>query len=432
MQRRPIFAQKIGPELAVSAKTNPALHVALQRKINALLRKSAGERLVNHEPHHDFGPASEQERSKGVCANRTEQQGNDSDFPSPLRIGTVLGFRRGTQGSGGVTCAFVSRRLQSPKGEFEFLRRLLPQLPRGREMVVGPGHDAARVRVRRGEWLLTVDAQTEGVHFRLPWLSLPTLGRRSFRVAASDISAMGGTPRFALVDCGVPRDVSLDAVYKMELGLMREAAAWGATIVGGNLHRAQELSISITVVGEAPKRRLDRGGARPGDLVLVSGPLGDSALAVHLLSRGNQCPPALLRRWQLPPRRDELGRRLAERGFATAMIDLSDGLAQDLSHICVESSVGAEVFAAKIPLSRPYRRYSGGDLSFALAGGEDYELLFTAPPKRLEAICKAASAVGCEVHVVGHVVRGRGVVVRDAAGKEIDLHTAGFDHFARR
>jgi thiamine-monophosphate kinase len=114
------------------------------------------------------------------------------------------------------------------------------------------------------------------------------------------------------------------------------------------------------------------------------------------------------------------------------MIDLSDGLAQDLSHICVESSVGAEVFAAKIPLSRPYRRYSGGDLSFALAGGEDYELLFTAPPKRLEAISKAASAVGCEVHVVGHVVRGRGVVVRDAAGKEIDLRTAGFDHFARR
>ncbi|GIW45468.1 MAG: thiamine-monophosphate kinase [Candidatus Binatia bacterium] len=314
------------------------------------------------------------------------------------------------------------------RGEFAFLRSLFAKLPSAPDVVFGPGHDAARVRSGRRDWLLTVDSQFEGVHFKLPWLPMSALGRRSFRVAASDVSAMGGKARFVLLDCGVPEYVRLQALRRLEIALAREAKAWGACVIGGNLHRAAELGLSVTVVAEAPKTQLSRQGARLGDLVLVTGTLGDASLCVRLLTSRGACPPLLLRRWRLPPRRDEIGRGLANARLASAMIDVSDGLVQDLGHICEASQVGAEVDADRLPVSSMYRKFCGSDLSLALSGGEDYELLFTAPPRNLGRIKKLGSATGVEVTVIGRIVQGQGVVVRQGQGR-LAVKQPGFDHF---
>ncbi len=323
----------------------------------------------------------------------------------------------------------MSSRSRHKEGEFTFLRKLLARVPTGRGVVVGPGHDAARVRAGAKDWLLTVDSQVEGVHFQRAWLSLSALGRRSFRVAASDIAAMGGRARFVLVDCGVPERLPLASLQRIELGLVEEAQAWGAWVVGGNLHRSVELALSVTVVAEAPRRRVDRGAARPGELVAVTGNFGDAALCVHLLRSRRPCPPGLLRRWQMPPRLDRLGRMLVEGGLPSAMIDVSDGLVQDLQHVCEVSGVGAELNAASVPRSQAYRRLVGDDLTFALSGGEDYELLFTVPAKRLEAVRQLARREGVALTVIGRVVRGHRVVV-EQQGRELHLQRFGFDHFA--
>jgi len=320
-----------------------------------------------------------------------------------------------------------SRREQ---GEFEFLRQLIERLPTGRGVVVGPGHDAARVRTNGKDWLITVDSQVEGVHFERSWLSLAALGRRSFRVAASDVAAMGGSARFALLDCGVPEYLSLPALRRMELALVEEARAWGAYVVGGNLHRSLEVAVSVTVLAEAPRNRVHRSGARPGELVVVTGNLGDAGLCVCLLRARQRCPRALLRRWQLPPRRDRLGRALVERQCVSAMIDVSDGLVQDLHHICEASGVGAEVDAGSIPRSKAYQRLAAEDLTLALSGGEDYELLFTVPPKRLETVQQLARREDVPVTVIGRIVRGNRVTVKQGS-RELELERLGFDHFAR-
>lgn len=325
----------------------------------------------------------------------------------------------------------MSATFRAAESEFAFLARLLPRLPMGRGIVTGPGHDAARVRSDGKEWLLTVDSQVQGVHFQLSWLSLASLGRRSLRVAASDIAAMGGTARFVLVDCGVPRELKLASVGRIELGLVKEARAWDACVVGGNLHRSLELALSVSVIAEAPRGHVDRGGAKPGDFVLVTGTLGDAALCVRLLRARKRCPRPLLQRWRLPPRRDHFGRCLVEGRFVSAMIDVSDGLVQDLQHICEASGVAAEVDARSVPRSPSYRRIARHDYALALAGGEDYELLFTVPPRKLDAVQRVARDQGVEVTVIGRIARGGGVVVKEGA-EEVPLRRLGFDHFAGR
>ncbi|MCX8073214.1 MAG: thiamine-phosphate kinase [Candidatus Binatia bacterium] len=323
----------------------------------------------------------------------------------------------------------MSSAVRSGVGEFAFLRRLLPSLPQGAKVVTGPGHDAARVRVDGKDWLLTVDSQVEGIHFRLPWISWSALGRRSFRVGASDIAAMGGLARFVLVDCGVPRYVALCDLRRLELALAREASQWGAFVVGGNLHRAEEFALVLAVIGEAPRQVVTRCGAMPGDLVVVTGTLGDAALCVRLLEAGKPCPPSLRNRWRLPPRRDRFARLLVARKLVSAMIDVSDGLVQDLQHICDASGVGARLEISSMPLSRAYRRVMGEDVSLALAGGEDYELLFTVPPHKMPEVERLSRREAVGVRVIGEVVPGRRVRFR-TGGRQFRLERPGFDHFS--
>jgi thiamine-monophosphate kinase len=312
-------------------------------------------------------------------------------------------------------------------GEFNFLAKLIPGLRRGAGVVVGPGQDCAVVRAGRARLLVTVDAVVEGVHFRPRWLSPQQLGRRSFLVNASDIAAMGGRPRWCVAGIGLPRDYSRRSLELIHRGIDAAAAELGAAIVGGNLTASSRLSITITLIAAAPRRLITRRGAAAGDSVYVTGTLGDAAVGVRRLRRGATSGHAV-QRYREPTPRLNAGRLLAESGVASAMIDVSDGLLQDLGHICDQSGVGAEIDAERVPLSAAYRRECGDDLSPALAGGEDYELLFTVPARRRPALERLRPRLRCPVTEIGEMTTSRRqrIIGRGLAG----LKAAGYDHFS--
>lgn len=329
-------------------------------------------------------------------------------------------------------------------GEFPFIeaiRRLVDASTARRErrdVVLGIGDDAACVRLRR-DAVVTVDCLVEGVHFRRNWMRPSELGRRGFRVAVSDLSACGATPRFALLALTMPPSFPVVQATGFVRGLVRDAEGVGVALVGGNVSAAREFTATLTIIGEAGPRLLRRDQARAGDVICVTGPLGGSAAGVALLERGVLRGP-LQSLYRRPPLRVEAGRMLARLRGIGAVIDVSDGLVQDLSHVCEASGVSAMVDVSSVPMPRALAQRAGtrrtGRLAdprrFALAGGEDYELLFTvrggtAGSSRVE---KRLTGTGCVVHRIGWVVQRRHDAVFDAAtGRPL---TGGYRHFGGR
>ncbi len=324
----------------------------------------------------------------------------------------------------------ISRPLTlSTAGEFGFLSRLLPRLRGGPGVVVGPGDDCAVVSADGRRWLVTTDSLVEGVHFRRTWMSPRQLGRKAYLVNASDIAAMGGSPRFCLVSVGAPPSVRVRDLLDVHRGLEAAAHATGARVVGGNLTRAQELFVSVTLIGAAPPRPLRRRGARPGDLLFVTGSLGAAAHGLKLLLRDAHAQGAAVRRFREPPCRLTAGAWLARAGVATAAIDISDGLLQDLGHLCAASKVGARVELERLPRASGVRRHGG---ALALHGGEDYELLCAIPARNLGRMERIRPRLGCDFTQIGQVMSPRyRIRVVDAAGRMISPTAVGFDHFAR-
>jgi thiamine-monophosphate kinase len=314
-------------------------------------------------------------------------------------------------------------------GEFAFLSRLLPSLPHTPGTLIGPGQDCAVIRGLTRELLLTVDALVDGVHYRPGWLAPRHIGRKSFLVNVSDIAAMGGRPRFCVVSLGVPRAYPARQLAAVERGIVAAASSCGTAVVGGNLTRAQALFVSIALLADAPRRRVTRQGARPGDRIYVTGTLGDAALAVRALSARRQPPSGARRRFAEPPLRLRAGQYLVEAGIVSAMIDVSDGLLQDLGHVCTQSRVGARVDASRIPVSATYRRALDADVALALSGGEDYELLCTVPERNVPKLERSAATLGCPITCIGEVVRGHSVRVRNADGRLRRGGATGYDHF---
>ncbi len=317
----------------------------------------------------------------------------------------------------------------SALGEFAFLERLVSRAQMGSDLVVGPGHDCAVVQVGRTRWLLTIDSLVEGRHFRPEWFSPTQLGRKAFAVNASDIAAMGGLPRFALVNVAVPSSFPVRALDRLQRGIVEAATEADALVVGGNLTAAAELSVTIALIGKAPRRLVTRTGAQPGDLVFVTGTLGDAALAVDRLRQKKPVARGLLRRFLDPRPRIEAGQMLSS--VASAMIDISDGVVQDLGHICHRSGVGAILRIEQLPLSAGYRRSCGGP-ELALAGGEDFELLCTIPRRRLGQLQRLRDRLGCPLTEIGEIRGGRRVDVIDTRGQVAVLSRSGYDHFRER
>lgn len=363
------------------------------------------------------------------------------------------------------------------RGEFELLARVraaVEAIGHGRDVVVGIGDDAAVVRpfaagaAATGGRLqvLTTDAMVEGVHFRRGWLTPRELGRQAFRAAVSDVAAMGARPRHVLLSLELPAGDGLPAADVLALvrAVAGEARAAGATLVGGNVSAGPGLAVHTTVVGETLGRPLLRNGARPGDDVWVSGRLGGAsagwrvleAVSVERVGAGRQggraarprhgfpaAAPlrALTTAYRRPPLRLDLACALAGRGLAGSMIDISDGLLQDLGHVAEASRVSIRVDAAAVPVHRAavglgrlagttpglFAKRPPDPLALALGGGGDYELAFTARPRHRAEIEKAAAACATEATVIGAVAAGRAVVT-DLDGRPFTGVAAGFDH----
>jgi len=292
------------------------------------------------------------------------------------------------------------------------LARRLAGRPADRRILVGPGDDAAAVRPGRRPLLVTTDALVENVHFRAGWAAPAALGRRAWAVNASDLAAMGGVPRFAVLALEAPpamRAADLDALVG---GFAAAARRDGALLVGGNLAAGPHLAITAAVIGEAPGPVMTRAGARPGDRLYVTGALGATGLAVRRLAAGAAA------RLPDPPRRVRAGRLLAR--VASAMIDVSDGLVQDVGQLCRASRVGAEIDLGRLAAA------------FAACAGEDYELVVAVPPAREPALRRVAPRLGCRITPVGRLLAGRPVVrVRAPDGRVVHAARGGFDHFRR-
>jgi thiamine-monophosphate kinase len=310
--------------------------------------------------------------------------------------------------------------------EFDLIDLFTRAAPRrGEGVLLGIGDDAAVLAPPRGEVLVaTVDAVVEGVHFDARFTP-EDVGWKALAVNLSDLAAMGARPLWALCALATPRGEDPRRLAGVGRGLAACARAFGVALVGGNVTRASDLSLTVTAVGAARAGAVvGRAGARPGDLLLVSGTLGDAALG---LARG--AAPALARRQRRPAPRVALGAALGP--LASAGLDVSDGLVQDLGHLCRASGAGAIVRAADLPLSAAYRRATARrrePLEAALAGGEDYELLVAVRPRRVGAAREVAAKVGVALTPIGEIVAGSGVRVFLPSGAEYRPRRAGHDH----
>lgn len=324
------------------------------------------------------------------------------------------------------------------------ITRLLSESERG--VVVGIGDDAAVVERGAGQLVLTTDLLVEGVHFQRGSISARDLGAKAITVNISDIAAMAASPRYALSAIAVPDDV--DSPWVMELlGGMRDACAgYALNLVGGDTNRSAVVMVSVAVVGEvAPGRAVTRSGARAGDRLVVTGSLGAAAGGLALSRmQPSRAAEAIAEEWgrdllealERPVARVGEAQILARAG-ASAMIDLSDGLALDLSRLCVASGVGARVLMETVPIAEALRRGAsrlGVDaLGAALSGGEDYELLATMPSDAVEATrADLDAAFGVRLSEIGEITPTRGVIAVDASGGESELEPLGWDHFAGR
>lgn len=321
--------------------------------------------------------------------------------------------------------------------EFQLIARYLAPLARGEPGALGLLDDAAILDIAPGQRLVaTADALIEGVHF-FPDDPPELIGRKLLRVNLSDLAAMGAVPIAYLLTMALRDEGTANWVEAFARGLAVDQKTFRVSLIGGDTTATQgPIALSATALGYVSlDGGLRRSGARAGDRVFVSGTIGDGAMGLKLLTGklsglGKDDRDYLEHRFQLPEPRVTLGQRL--HGLASAAIDVSDGLMADLEHICIASGVGAVLEMARVPMSAATRRALATDpqlLKTVIAGGDDYELLFTAPADRTEEIEAAASETSVPVTQIGSVKIGQGVTLVGKDGVPIKLTLHGYRHF---
>lgn len=331
-------------------------------------------------------------------------------------------------------------------GEFALIARLTAGLPSRADVALGVGDDAALLDVSgfAADSLLvaTCDAQVERQHFSLGAATPEEIGHKALAVNLSDLAAMGAEPLWALVSLLLPRALDVATLEGIYAGLRSLAARYSVALVGGNVAAVDgPLAIDVTALGRVPRgQALTRAGGAVGDLILVTRTLGAAAAGVLLQGGGDELDslPAEMRvrarAAQVSPQpRVAEGRALAASGVVTAMLDVSDGLAADLGHLCAASNVGAELDAGAIPVDPAALAVAGAlgrdALQLALEGGEDYELLFTVAPERLEQALAAIVEAGGVASVIGRLTEsGSGLRMRFVDGRIEHLVARGWDH----
>ena len=307
----------------------------------------------------------------------------------------------------------------------------------GGELRVGIGDDAAVLRPRGvDDWVVTTDAFLEGVHF-LTAHPPRMVGYKALARATSDIAAMGALPRYLFLNLALPASRSGHWLDEFLRGMAQAAVRFGLVVAGGDTTRYERIALSLTVLGEVKAgRAVLRSGARPGDLIAVSGRLGEAEFGFRLFQRGLHKQKGLrklLRKHLRPEPRLALGQWLAKTGVASAMIDISDGLSTDLAHLCEASRVGARIWAEKIPLvSIPagFQTLKLDPLRLALDGGDDYELLFTVPRRQAPRLPKKFR--GLPLTILGEVCREKTLKLLDASGRTRPLRPHGWEPFRKR
>ncbi len=332
----------------------------------------------------------------------------------------------------------------SELGEFALIERIRQHVTEQKDGVIrGIGDDTAVLRHSAERYLLaTCDVQVEGRHFLRSKATAYQIGRKAMAVNLSDIAAMGGTPTYALASLGLPNDTDLSFVDELYRGLNDEAKRFGVSIVGGNLSGAQEIFVDLTLLGEIePRHLMLRSTAKPDDVVLVTGSLGAAAAGAELLTAEYEpnilatAREAVLRAALTPTPRVKEGQLIARSGLASAMIDISDGLAADIGHICDESKVSVRIFAEPLPIAHTTVEVAmavGRDpLDPALHGGEDYELLLTAPRDHAHQLIELVqSQTGTPLTIIGDIIpqQEARTFIR-GNGRMIPLHARGWNHF---
>ena len=338
-------------------------------------------------------------------------------------------------------------------GELGLIKRLAGQFTPGHPRVVkGIGDDASVTIQDDSQYLLcTTDTLVEDIHFSLQYTPSYNLGRKAVSISLSDIAAMGGTPKFLFTSIILPPATSTDFINLLYKGIKEMALEFDVALIGGNTSSSPDkIIINTTILGEVPKDQVVfRKGASVGNMIYVTGRLGDSGLGLTMLkesqkskvkslplqavSRGqNLKNKAILKHIDPLPRVLE-GRELAKKKLATSMIDISDGLISDLRHIAEESGIGANIWLKKLPISAGLKKWLKGHpqyIKLALSGGEDYELLFTVPKGNAAKIEALSMKLGIPMTHIGEIVPKRcGITVLDEKGDIFHLADEGFEHF---
>ena len=312
-----------------------------------------------------------------------------------------------------------------------------PRAESWQNLRMGVGDDCAVWQGERVCYLSKVDSQVQGVHFTLDIVSWRNLGWKALAVNLSDIAAMGGRPLYALVSLGLPFETEVEDVRSLYEGLLDLAGQTGTAVIGGHVSASPNLYIDVNVTGRAAGSDgsiLSRSAALSGDLIAVTGWLGSAAAGLRMLKQKlvleTSAAEYLKGAFTHPEPRLAEGRLLIDNGVRCA-IDISDGLVSDLGHICQASGVGAEIETAKLPVRAEVKTAFGDKaLDLALSGGEDYQLLFTAPPSVMEAVQKVSSY---PVSVIGEVKDGPAgqIVLIDKSGNHTSPAAMGWDHFKK-
>jgi thiamine-monophosphate kinase len=333
----------------------------------------------------------------------------------------------------------LSHATVSSLGEHALIARITARLALPPWVVVGPGDDAAVIQPARGAFdVLTTDAQVDGIHFDLRFAPPEAVGHRALAVNLSDLAAMGAEPRAALLSLLLPDSLEVDTVDRMMDGFCALAAAYRVALIGGNITRTTgPLAVDVTAVGSVrPRRILTRVGARPGDEVYVTGTLGDAAVGLRALQTASadlgRSTDAAVQRYLRPDPRVRAGLLLGRNRAASSCIDLSDGLADGVRQIAAASGAGITIDAAAIPISEEARQWheraGRNAIDSALAGGDDYELLFTVRPAHRGRFRGAVTPLGdLPITRIGVVTNQQDVLIRDALGlRELPQ---GYEHF---
>jgi thiamine-monophosphate kinase len=312
----------------------------------------------------------------------------------------------------------------------------------GHSLIRGIGDDCAVFgKTASGSWLVSTDMLVDGVHFNRAWHPPGLLGRKSIAVNLSDIAAMGGVPRFFLLSMSLPAGLSSDWLFQWLEGVTGILEEYNCVLIGGDTVLSKELNISVTVIGEQhPSGILYRAGARAGDTVYVSGPLGLSAAGLEILKIASEKNQPFEDKWKIlvdahldPTPQIHLGQALCKSGYVSAMQDISDGLATDLSHICKESGVGAVIHEDRLPslplLDQACEVFALQKFDCILRGGEDYQLVFTVKQgleKDLEELLRNTG--NQTIFPVGTVEKGQGVFLEDKEGGRLEITFQGYEH----